>query len=84
MCAKTVQLVSRNKMATLAIALWGTVVSIVRLTLMNVHQTPATRMDSAEMASTNTCVIVMLDTQVPTAKSILMTVNPGGFLSSVL
>lgn len=76
--ARMVRLVSQNRLATRVVVMQGLVDSCVRLTLMSVLLTRV-NMDSALMASTSTCVAVMLVTPVRTARLILMTVRPGEY-----
>ena len=66
MSARMVRLVSQNRLATRVVVMQGLVDSCVRLTLMSVLLTRV-NMDSALMASTSTCVAVMLVTPVRTA-----------------
>lgn len=78
MSARMVRLVSQNRLATLVVVMQGLVDSCVRLTSMNVLLTRV-NMDSALMASTSTCVAVMLVTPVRTARLTLMTARPGEY-----
>ena len=78
MSARMVRLVSHNRLATRVVVVQGLVDSCVRLTSMNVLLTRV-NMDSALMASTSTCVAVMLVTPVQTARLILMTARPGEY-----
>lgn len=78
MSARMVRLVSQNRLATLVVVMQGLVDSCVRLTSMNVLLTRV-NMGSALMASTSTCVAVMLVTPVRTAQLTSMTVRLGEY-----
>lgn len=78
MSARMVRLVSHDRLSTLVVVMQGLVDGYVRLTLTNVLLTHV-NMDSALMASTSTCVAVMLVTPARTARLILMTVRPGEY-----
>lgn len=78
MSARMVRLVSHDRLSTLVVVMQGLVDDCVRLTLTNVLLTHV-NMDSALMASTSTCVAVMLVTPAQTARLILMTVRPGEY-----
>ena len=67
MSARMVRLVSQNRLATLVVVMQGLVDSCARLTSMNVLLTRV-NMGSVLMASTSTCVAVMLVTPVRTAQ----------------